>query len=118
MITINDKTIAVWHLSVEDDFDYLAALYRNETNQLMFKYRFIHADDPHNAHWYNVGPPKDGCTDQEFENITVGMIRVMECDLGWRADEIRMKNGDVAAFCKELAARPYVGVCEVNTNAN
>ncbi len=118
MITISDKTVAVWHLSVENDFDYLAALYRNEINQLMFTYRFIHADDPDTAHWYSVGPPKDGCTDQEFENIVVGTIRMMEGALGWRADEIRMKNGDVEAFCDELLARPYIGVRGADANAN
>ena len=37
MIPINEKTVATWHLSVVDDFDYLAALYRNESDQLMFK---------------------------------------------------------------------------------
>jgi|HubBroStandDraft_1064217.scaffolds.fasta_scaffold240336_2 hypothetical protein len=118
MIIVNDKTIAVWHFSLEGDFDYLAALYRNETNQLMFTYRFIHADAPDTAHWYSVGPPKDGCTDREFENIMASTIRMIEGDLGRRADEIRMKNGDVEAFCEELLARPYIGVRAADTNTN
>jgi hypothetical protein len=118
MITINEKTIAIWHLSVEDDFDYLATLYRNETDQLMFKYRFIHAEDPHNAHWYTVGPPKDGRTEQEFEDVAVGAIRFMESELGWRADEIRMENGDVQAFCEQLLSRPYFCVRRADTNNN
>ena len=118
MITINGKTIAIWHLAVVDDFDYLAALYHNENDQLMFKYRFIHADDPHNAHWYTVGPPKDGQTEQEFEHIMVSMIRMMESELGWRADEIRMENGDVEAFCEQLLSRPYIGVHGADTSNN
>ena len=48
----------------------------------------------------------------------VGTIRMMEDDLGWRADEIRMKNGDVEAFCDELLSRPYVRVRRADTNAN
>jgi hypothetical protein len=118
MIPINEKTVATWHLSVVDDFDYLAALYRNESDQLMFKCRFIHADDPDTANWYTVGPPPAGQAEQEFEDIMVGTIRMMEDDLGWRADEIRMKNGDVEAFCDELLSRPYVRVRRADTNAN
>jgi len=118
MITVNEKTIAIWHLSAEDDFDYLAALYRNENDQLMFKYRFIHADDPHNAHWYTVGPPKDRQMEQEFEDIMVGTIRFMESELGCKADEIRMENGDVEGFCNELLSRPYFGVRGADTNNN
>ena len=84
----------------------------------MFTYRFIHADAPHTSHWYNVGPPKDGSTDQEFELTVLSTIQFMESALGWRADEIRMKNGDVEAFCEELLARPYIGVHGADTNTN
>jgi hypothetical protein len=116
VITVNDKTIAIWHLAVEDDFDYLAALYRNGTDQLMFKYRFIHADDPDTAHWYTVGPTKG--PEQDFENTMMLTIRLMEKTLGWRADEIRMKDGDVEAFCDELLSRPYIRARAADCNAN
>jgi hypothetical protein len=118
MITVDEKTIAIWHLSVENDFDYLAALYRNQSDQLMFKYLFVHACDPHIAHWYTVGPPPAGQTEQEFEDLMVGTIRFMEGELGWRADEIRMTNGDVEAFCERLLSRPYFGVHGADTNNN
>ena len=118
MITVNEKTIAIWHLSVVDDFDYLAALYRYESDQLMFRYRFLQAGDPYNPHWYAVGPPRVGQTDQEFEDIMVGTIRMIEGELGSRADEIRMENGDVEAFCEQLLSRPYLRVRGADTNNN
>ena len=118
MITINEKTIAIWHLSVVDDFDYLAALYRNESDQLMFKCRFIHASDPDSANWYTIGPAPAGEDEQEFEDTMLVTMRFFESALGLRADEIRMKNGDVEAFCDEFLSRPYIGVHGADTNVN
>jgi hypothetical protein len=116
MITINECTIALWHLAKEGDFDFLAHLYRNETTgRLAFQWRFIHADDPDHPQWFSA-QQTPGSYPEAFEAAVKGdIIRTMEWAVGYKADELRMEDGNVEAFIEQLLARPYFRVQGLNT---
>lgn len=115
-IELTDKTIGVWAVSLNDESDYLAALWRDDDGNFVMEYRFRYYvddktfDSKDRKNWYRCEVQADKTSEDKVIEVMRLSARMLWKSSGGKRYEIMMDEGGIERMMEDMARWPMISM--------